>query len=86
MYKRKTNKRDVLLFKRFSHKGYALFACLGKEVLIGTLSVATLSYAKASGVSTERYMGDSIQQANKREVRLDEVQVTGSREIGRAHV
>ncbi|EFM02753.1 TonB-dependent receptor plug domain-containing protein [Hoylesella marshii] len=79
MYKRKTNKRDVLLFKRFSHKGYALFACLGKEVLIGTLSVATLSYAKASGMSTERYIGDSIQQTNKREVRLDEVQVTGSR-------
>ncbi len=40
-------------FKHFTRKGYALFACLGKEVLIGTLSVATLTYAKADGISTD---------------------------------
>ncbi len=40
-------------FKHFTRKGYALFACLGKEVIIGTLSVATLTYAKADGISTD---------------------------------
>ena len=38
-------------FKHFSRKGYALFACMGREVLIGTLSVATLSHAKAESIS-----------------------------------
>lgn len=37
-------------FKHFSRKGYALFACMGREVLIGTLSVATLSHAKAESI------------------------------------
>lgn len=38
-------KRDVLTFRHFSRKGYALFACLGREVRIGVLSVATLASA-----------------------------------------
>ncbi len=40
-------------FKHFCRKGYALFACLGKEVLIGTLSVSMLAHAKADGISVE---------------------------------
>ena len=31
-----------LTFRRFSRKGYALFACMGREVRIGVLSAATL--------------------------------------------
>lgn len=53
MYKTIFNKRNSLKFNRFSNKSYSLFAVLGREVLVGALSVATLSHAKAAGVSTE---------------------------------
>lgn len=64
-------------FKHFTRKGYALFACLGREVLVGTLSVATLSHARAEGVSirTEE-AADTLQRT---ELKLDEVVITGSR-------
>ena len=35
-------KKEVLTFRCFSRKGYALFACLHREVRIGVLSAATL--------------------------------------------
>ncbi len=66
-------------FKHFTHKGYALFACIGREVLIGTLSVATLSHAKANGISTHRVDSDTTAIATQREVMLNEVSITGSR-------
>lgn len=59
MYKTIFNKRNSLKFKRFSNKNYSLFAVLGREVLVGALSVATLSHAKAAGVSTEGAKVDS---------------------------
>lgn len=59
MYKTIFNKRNSLKFNRFSNKNYSLFAVLGKEVLVGALSVATLSHAKAAGVSTEGAKVDS---------------------------
>lgn len=66
-----------LRFTRFSRKSYALFACVGREVIIGTLSVATLTHTKAEGVSVRTdAVGDSLQH---NELRLDEVVVTGSR-------
>ena len=55
MYKTIFNKREVVVFKRFLNKGYALFSYLGREVIIGTLSVATLSQAKADSISTQTY-------------------------------
>ena len=64
-------------FKQFSRKGYALFSCIGREVIICTLSVATLTYAKADGISVKTYLvTDSMRHE---EVRLDEVLVLGSR-------
>ena len=70
-------RNEALRFKRFSRKGYSLFSVLGREVLIGTLSVATLSHAKAEGVSVNAEAAkDSLQ---RRELKLDEVVVTGSR-------
>ena len=51
MYKTIFNKRTSLKFKHFSNKGYSLFSVLGREVIVGTLSVATLTYAKADGIS-----------------------------------
>jgi len=80
MYKTNFNKRDILRFKHFTRKGYALFCCLGKEVLIGTLAVPVLTYAKAEGISTKPLAEtDSIALASNQEVGLDEVIVTGSR-------
>ncbi len=64
-------------FKHFSRKGYALFACMGREVLIGTLSVATLSHAKAEGLSARPEVAEDT--LSRSELRLDEVVVTGSR-------
>ena len=78
MYKTIFNKRGSLRFKQFSNHGYALFSCLGREVLVGTLSVATLTYAKADGISNDmaKVTSDSVYSWQKT---LDEVQVTGSR-------
>lgn len=70
-------RNKALRFKHFSRKGYSLFSVLGREVLIGTLSVATLSHAKAEGVSVNaEAANDSLQ---RKELKLDEVVVTGSR-------
>jgi vitamin B12 transporter len=79
MYKTNSNRHEVLRFKRFNRKGYSLFASIGREVLIGTLSVTTLTFAKAEGISTMPIRHDSIQGNSNKEVLLDEVSVTGSR-------
>lgn len=74
MYNRPMASCEPMKFKRFSHKGYALFACLGKVVLIGTLSVATVSHAKAEGVSTKELRPDTL--STQSDVMLNEVSVT----------
>ena len=79
MYKPILNKRSSLKFKRFSNKGYSLFSVLGKEVLVGTLSVATLSHAKAEGLSTKVEFAEVDSVTNQKVLQLDEVNVTASR-------
>lgn len=79
MFKTVLNKRESFKFRHFSHKGYALFACLGKEVLIGTLSVAVLTHAKADGISTQVEKADSTLRAGREVVMLDGVDITASR-------
>lgn len=69
--------RESLRFKRFTRKGYGLFSVLGREVLIGTLSIATLSHAKADGISVETELAGETTQRS--ELNLDEVVVTGTR-------
>lgn len=54
-----------------------MFCALGKEVLIGTLSAATLTYAKADGISVRK--AAEIDSLGHQEVKLDEVVITGSR-------
>lgn len=77
MVKQQFNKRQSLLFKQFTNKGYALFSCLGREVIVGVLSVSTLVYAKADGISTQTSLAqDSL---SREERKLNEVIVTGSR-------
>ena len=77
MYKPLFLKREVLVFRQFQRKGYSLFACLGREVVISVLSVATLSATKAAGISDEVWRVDST--GHVREVMLSDVGVTGSR-------
>lgn len=79
MYKTIFNKRGIFRFKHFSRKSYALFACVGREVIVCTLSVATLTYAKADGISVRTDMADANIADTVRTVVLDEVDVTASR-------
>ena len=69
----------MIVFKRFGRKGYSLFACLGREVIISTLSVATLTYASAESVSVKPVTADTIATKTDREMTLEEVNVMGSR-------
>ena len=78
MYKPNYNQRKAIRFRHFSRKGYALFACVGRVVTIGILSVATLQSASAAEVSakeSDTATTDSI--PTTKEAQLDDVEVTG---------
>ena len=85
MYKPLFNQRQALRFRQFSRKGYALFACLGRVVTIGVLSVATQQTALAAsdenrvadGSTLSTTAADSL--STDKEVTLDDIEVTGSR-------
>ena len=79
MYKPILNKRSVLKFTHFSNHGYSLFAVLGKEVIIGVLSVATLQHATAHNTSNEALQTSSDSTVTNKQVMLEEVNVTGTR-------
>ena len=83
-FKRQFNQRKAIRFRQFSRKGYALFACLGRVVTIGVLSVATLRSAavttdSVSVVGDVYVVGDSVANTPDKEATLDDVEVTGSR-------
>ncbi len=80
MYKTLFYQRRAIRFRQFTRKGYALFACLGRVVTIGVLSVATLQSASAANddFSTKTETTDDGKSTDK-EATLDEVEVTGSR-------
>lgn len=82
MYKPNFNQRKALRFRQFKRKGYALFACLGRVVIIGVLSVATLTSASAA-IKTFSVVGDSIantpdDDSPDKEATLDDIEITGS--------
>ena len=84
MYKTLFNQSKALRFRQFTRKGYALFACLGRVVTIGVLSVATLRAAAVTTTDTLSVAGatvvsDSIADSPDKEATLDGVEVTGSR-------
>ena len=84
MYKPLFNQRKALRFRHFSRKGYALFACLGRVVTIGVLSVATLRAAAVTTTDTlsvggTTVVGDADTNTPDKEATLDDVEVTGSR-------
>jgi len=82
MYKPQFNQRKALRFRQFTRKRWALFACVGRVVTIGVLSVATLR-AAASTIADDVTVvsgspADSISTTDK-EATLDDVEITGSR-------
>ena len=80
MYNYNSNKKQgVFRFKRFARKGYSLFAVLGRVVVVGVLSVATLSKSHAEGVGVKPVIDNDTTDKTDRELTLDEVSVTGSR-------
>ena len=80
MYKPLFNQRKALRFRQFTRKGYALFACLGRVVTIGVLSVATLQSASAASddFNSTSEATDNNQKVDK-EATLDDIEITGSR-------
>ncbi len=83
-FKRQFNQRKAIRFRQFSRKGYALFACLGRVVTIGVLSVATLRSAAVTTPDTLSVVGGSSaniadDDSPDKEATLDDFEVTGSR-------
>ena len=83
-FKKQFNQRKAIRFRQFSRKGYALFACLGRVVTIGVLSVATLRSAAVTTPDTLSVVGGSSaniadDDSPDKEATLDDVEVTGSR-------
>ena len=83
-FKRQFNQRKAIRFRQFSRKGYALFACLGRVVTIGVLSVATLRSAAVTTPDSLSVVGGSSaniadDDSPDKEATLDDVEVTGSR-------
>ena len=83
-FTRQFNQRKALRFRQFTRKGYALFACLGRVVTIGVLSVATLRSAAVTTTDTlsvvgTTVVGDSVANSPDKEATLDDVEITGSR-------
>ncbi|MCF0202506.1 MAG: TonB-dependent receptor, partial [Bacteroidaceae bacterium] len=79
MKKTIVTKGKVLKFNHFSRKGFSLFACLGKVVLVGVLSVQTVQTANASGIGSGMLDGtvsDTV--TANREYELEEVEVSSS--------
>ena len=79
MYKTLFNKRKTLVFKQFTHKGWSLFACLGRVVVISVLSASTLRNATAANrhVSTDEEPADTAR--IDKELTVDDIEVTASR-------
>lgn len=79
MYKPIFKKRSVLKFTHFTNKGYALFACVGREVIIGVLTAATIEASAATAMSrqTDKVTTDSTVTSGIKQ--LEEVQVVGTR-------
>ena len=83
-FKRQFNQRKALRFRQFTRKGYALFACLGRVVTIGVLSVATLRAAAVTTPDSLSVVGGSStniadDDSPDKEATLDDVEITGSR-------
>lgn len=71
--------KRALIFKHFARKGYALFSCIGREVRIGVLTVATLSSATAAMAQTTTTPQRTTAPTSKEDILLGEAEATGTR-------
>ena len=84
MRQKRQERHSAIIFRRFSRKGYALFAVLGREVRIGVLTVATLAaaaprLAQASAATPSESAGIAASDT----IGLDEAKVTATRAVSR---
>ena len=72
-------KNDVIRWRQFSRRGDAIFRSLHKEIAIGILSVATLTFAAPQNATARTVMGCSMEASDEGGINLDDVEVTASR-------
>ena len=77
-YKQRFNEQRALRFRQFTRKPWALFACLGRVVTIGVLSVATLQSASAATDDVATKVEHADEGEPDKEMKLDDLEVTGS--------
>lgn len=75
MYKQNEKKGAAICWRHFDHKAYSTFRSLKREIKIGVLAFATLTFANVETVTAQT---ESHAQ-NQKEVEMEEVEVTGSR-------
>ncbi len=78
MYKQKANNRRLITFRQLNRKSYSVFRSLKKEIRIGVLSFATLTYANVNSVSAQT-ANHSSEQTEATNVEMKELEVTASR-------
>lgn len=78
MYKQKANYRRLITFRQLNRKHYSVFRSLKREVRIGVLSFATLTFANMESVSAQT-VNHSSEQKEETLVEMEEVEVTASR-------
>lgn len=72
-------KNDVIRWRQFSRRGDAIFRSLHKEITIGILTVATLTFAAPQNATARTVMGYSMEASDEGGINLDDVEVTASR-------
>jgi iron complex outermembrane receptor protein len=74
MKENRLSKLCAFRWKQFNHKAYSVFSSLRKEVNIGVLAVATLTFANVDSASAQSETPKQLQSYE-----LEEVEVTGTR-------
>lgn len=77
--KRMKLKADVIKWQHFSRKGDAIFRSLGREIIISTLSVATLTFAAPLDAHAQTVTGHLQSQESVQEDTLPVLEVTATR-------
>ncbi len=72
-------KADVIKWQHFSRKGDAIFRSLGREIIISTLSVATLTFAAPLDAHAQTVTGHLQSQESVQEDTLPVLEVTATR-------
>ena len=72
-------KADVIKWQHFTRKGDAIFRSLGREIIISTLSVATLTFAAPLDAHAQTVTGHLQSQESVQEDTLPVLEVTATR-------